>query len=104
MAIPQPADAVHAMVASEDMCASGRKLRDFYARVPGAPLFHREFGYYCRDRWYAEGLAEDADFDEMFGYDPPGHLQLRGVGWTYPAYEPAFEEKIIEDRGAYEVK
>jgi uroporphyrinogen decarboxylase len=39
----------------------------------------------------------------MFGYDPPGHLQLRGVGWTYPAYEPAFEEKIIEDRGAYEV-
>ena len=55
--------------AREAMTPAARKMRDFYDRKPGAPFYQREFGYYCLDRWYQEGLPRDADLDEFFGYD-----------------------------------
>ena len=87
----------------EQMCPSARKLRDIYALKPNAPLVHREFGYYCLDRWYEQGLAKDADLAEVFSYDPPGDLAVDGLGWCEAAFAPAFEEKIIENRGEHEV-
>ncbi|NLF32033.1 MAG: hypothetical protein GX591_14245 [Planctomycetes bacterium] len=96
-------DGIHGPVPPQRMRPSARKLRHVYARTPGAPLFQREFGFYCLDRWYREGLSRDADLAEMFGYDPPGHHRLGQLGWCEAAFVPAFEEKVLEDRGAHEV-
>ena len=98
------ADGIHAMVPRAQMTPGARKLRDAYAITPGAPLFQREFGFYVMDKWRAEGkVADDADLAELFGYDPPGDHGLGGCGWCEAAFCPAFEDKVIEDRGAHEV-
>ncbi len=97
------ADGVHAMVPRENMSEGAKKLRDAYERVPGAPLYRKEFGYYSLERWKNEGMPEDVPLAELFHYDPPGAFDLMGLGWCEAAFEPAFEEKVIEDRGAHEV-
>ncbi len=99
----QPADGVRAMVPRERMAPEAGKLRDAYALVAGVPLFRREFGYYCLDAWHAQGLPEEVSLAEVFFYDPPGHHHLHGLGWCEAAFAPAFEEKVLEVRGAYEV-
>jgi len=96
-------DGVHAMLPREEMCESARKLRDTYARTPGIPLFRREFGYYCLERWKEQGMPEDVPRHELFHYDPAGNYGLGQLGWCEAAFRPAFEEKIIEDRGAHEL-
>ncbi len=98
-----PADGVHAMVPRDRMCPAARKLRDTYAITPGAPLLRREFGYYCLEEWKAQGMPEDADRAELFHYDPPGNHGLGQIGWCEAAFSPAFDPKVIEDRGAHEV-
>jgi hypothetical protein len=114
----QPQDGVHAMVPRERMCESARKLRDTYARVPGIPLFKREYGFYCLETWKEQGVPLDSLpegtpldmlFDyyllhELFDYDPPGSHTLGQLGGCEAAFEPAFEVKVIEDRGDYEVE
>jgi Uroporphyrinogen decarboxylase (URO-D) len=97
------ADGLSQMVPRAQMIPSARKLRDAYARVPGAPLFQREFGFYCLEQWYEQGMDRDADRDVLFGYDPSGHFSLGGVGWVTVDFTPLFEERIVEDRGAHEV-
>ena len=99
-----PEDGVHAPVPRDAMCASARRLRDTYAVTPGAPLFRREFGFYCLERWHEQGLPTDADLWELFQYDPPGNHQLGELGWCEAAFVPVFETKIIEDRGEHEVE
>jgi uroporphyrinogen decarboxylase len=85
------------------MSEGARKLRAAYERVPGAPLYQKEFGYYSLERWKEEGMPEGVPFEQLFGYDPPGQYDLWGLGWCEAAFEPAFEEKVVEERGAYEV-
>jgi hypothetical protein len=97
------ADGIHAMVPRERMVESARKLRDTYAITPGAPIVRREFGYYCLERWYAEGLPRDADLAQEFGYDPSGEHGLGQLGWCEAAFQPAWEDKVIEDRGDHEL-
>jgi Uroporphyrinogen decarboxylase (URO-D) len=97
-------DGVHAMVPRERMCESARKLRDIYAMTPGAPFLKKEFGFYCLDVWRAQGLPADADLDALFDYDPPGHHALGQLGWCEAAFVPAFDVKVIEDRGEHEVE
>ena len=97
------ADGVHAMVPAEKIMPSAKKLRDTYAVTPGAPLFHREFGYYCLEQWYEQGLDRKADLAEVFGYDPPGNHSLKSLGWTTAEFVPCFEERLLEDRGDYEL-
>jgi uroporphyrinogen-III decarboxylase len=96
-------DGIHAMVPRDKMDESARKLRDTYARVPGAPLFKREFGYYCLERWKEQGMPQDIPLAELFDYDPPGNHNLGQVGWCEAAFVPPFEEKIVEDLGNYEL-
>ena len=99
-----PRDGIHAMVPQDKMSAGARKIRDTYDIVPGAPLFRREFGYYCLDAWKEQGFSADqADFAKIFDYDPPGAHGLWGLGWCEAAFCPAWEEKILEDRGDYEL-
>ena len=98
-----PADGIHAMVPREKMAEGARKLRDTYAITPGLPLYKKEFGYYCTDRWHREGLLQDANFAEEFDYDPPGLTGVGGLGWCEPGYCPAFEDKVLEDLGEHEL-
>ncbi len=95
---------VDAMVPRAQMAPSARKLRDTYARIPGIPLFRREFGYYCLERWKEQGMPQDVPLAKLFHYDPPGHYPLGQLGWCEAAFEPAFEVKVIEDRGDYELE
>ena len=53
------ANGVNCLVERTRMSPSVLKLRDAYARVPGAPLFKREFGFYCLERWKEQGMPQD---------------------------------------------
>ena len=96
-------DGIHALVPYDQMAPAARKLRDTYARKPGIPLFKREFGYYCLERWKEQGMPQNVPFETLFDYDPPGNLMLNQAGGCEAAFSPEFEVKILEDRGEYEV-
>jgi uroporphyrinogen-III decarboxylase len=100
---PVATDGVRAMVPRENMEPAARKLRDAYARVPGAPLFQREFGFFCLARWRQQGMPQDVPRAELFGFDPPGRHMLGQLGWCEAAFAPKFEEKVLEDRGEHEL-
>jgi uroporphyrinogen decarboxylase len=91
------------MVPRKKMMPSARKLRDTYAITPGAPLFRREFGFFSLERWKEQGMPQAVPLEELFNYDPPGDRALGGLGWCEAAFCPAFEEKVVEDRGDYEL-
>ncbi|MCM8788605.1 MAG: hypothetical protein NC907_02315 [Candidatus Omnitrophica bacterium] len=83
---------------------SARKLRAIYERKPYAFFFQKEFGFFTLEKWKKQGYITDStDFNELFGFDPPGNYNLCQLGWTIAAFEPTFENKIIEDRGDYEL-
>jgi len=94
---------IHSMVPWENMCEPAQKLHDTYARKANAPFVRREFGFYCLEKWYEQGLPKDADLAKVFDYDPPGGINLHGLGWCEAAFAPAFEDKIIEERGEHDV-
>ena len=74
------ADGIHAMVPYEQMCEGAKKIRDFYDMKPGVPLYKKEFGYYCLERWYEQGLDRNANLAEEFDYDPGGIFRFGGLG------------------------
>lgn len=97
-------DGIHALVPREKMHPSAVKLRDTYAITPQAPFYQKTFGlWFCLPTWYENGLDKNTNLDEFFMFDTPGVLELMGLGWCEAAFAPEFEEKIIEDRGEYEV-
>jgi len=90
-------DGIHGMVPREQMSESVQKMRDAYSITPGAPLYHKEFGFYCLERWYEQGLSPDADRAEEFYYDPPAVHAIGELGWCEPSLYPEFEDKVIEE-------
>jgi len=101
-------DGVHSMVPRDKMSPAARKIRDTYAITPGAPFLQKEFGFYCLDRWIGEGhLPKDDPWGrmwELFQYQKGNAgCGLWGAGWCEAAFAPAFEEKVLEDRGEYEL-
>lgn len=97
-------DGIHGMLPRDQMCDGAKKYWDFYNMVPGAGFYQKEFGYYSLEKWQREeGLAQDADLDELFGFDPQGRVELGGLGWCEAGFEPVFETKVLEDRGEYEL-
>ncbi len=96
-------DGVHAPVPYEQMCPGARRLRAAYERIPGARFYRREFGFYCLERWKAEGMPPGVPLEQLFGFDPPGNHSLGQLGWCEAALVPAFEEEVLEDRGECEV-
>ncbi len=95
---------VHSTVPRSEMSPGARKMRDAYERVPGAPLYRREFGYYVMERWRREGyVTDDTDLAELFMFDPPGTHNLGQLGWCEAAFIPAYEECVVEACGDYEV-
>ncbi len=106
METQKPANGVDAMVERESMDPSARKLRDTYARVPGVPLFRREFGFYSLDAWKEQGMPDlpvQELLKEVFQCEPAGNLGLGQLGWCEGGFNPVFESKILEDRGEHEV-
>ena len=91
----------------ENMPHGAGKMRDFYAKIPGAGIYQREFGFYVLDRWKTEvhisPKADDAELAALFGFDPPGKFMLGNLGWCEAGFSPVFEEKILEDQGDYEL-
>jgi uroporphyrinogen decarboxylase len=96
-------DGVSSLLPRERMSLSARKLRDTYARKPDAPFLQREFGFFCLERWKEQGMPQDVPMEKLFGYDPPGNHHLGGLGWCEAAFSPAFEERVLEDRGEHEL-
>ena len=96
-------DGIRAMVPREKMDPSAIKMRDIYMITPGAPIYQREFGYYCLAEWRKQGLPEDCDLNAEFGYDPPGKHTIYGLGWCEASFAPEFREEVLEDRGEHEV-
>lgn len=91
------------MIPFDRMDNAARRLRTTYAITPGAPLVQREFGFYCLDRWKEQGLDVDT-MNQRFGYEPSGKFSLYGLGWCEAAFAPAFEVKLLEDRGDCEIE
>ncbi|MDR0877504.1 MAG: uroporphyrinogen decarboxylase family protein [Treponema sp.] len=89
------------------MSLGAKKMRDFYAMKPDAPVYQKEFGFYSMDRWKAEGhlsaKVSNKELSELFGFDPPGKFSIGNLGWCEAGFCPIFEDKVLEDQGEYEL-
>ena len=94
---------IHYRFPKEKMKKSVRRLWDAYEMVPNAEIYHREFGYYCLEEWYKQGLDPKADFAKEFGFDETSDYYLWGAGWCEAAFDPLFEEKILSSDDKYEI-
>ena len=99
-----PQDGIHGLVPCEKMTTAARRRRDAYGIVPGAPFLKCEFGYYCLDEWKKQGMPQGVPLAELFQYDEAGDYSLGQLGWCEAAFCPAFEVKILEDRGDTEIE
>ena len=98
-------------LSNEAFLRSARKMQDFYDLKPGAPIYEKEFGFYTKDKWIADGILEpdDGTFDydvylrRKFGFDEKVVHTLTGLGGCEAGMDPMFEVKILEDRGEYEL-
>jgi uroporphyrinogen decarboxylase len=105
MSSPQTiSDGIHNMVPEEQMTPAACKLRDIYAMKPGAPLYHVEFGFMegTFANWHKQGMPDETQVShsELFMLDEPGD---RGLGWCEGAFVPQWPDKVLEDRGEYEL-
>ncbi|MFH1568578.1 MAG: hypothetical protein ABIL09_11330, partial [Gemmatimonadota bacterium] len=100
---PTPADGVRRLVPRDQMPPHVRKLRDTYEMVPGAPLYRREFGYYCLEEWKAQGMPQDVPLAQLFDFDAEARHSLGQLGWCEAAFVPAYEDKVLEVRGDHEI-
>ncbi len=107
----QKIDGIHQMVSREKMTESARRLRDFYAMKPQAPFIQQEFGFYSLDRWKEEGhmpVFSDPEQErrwmaDTFGFEENGSCSLGGLGWCEAAFEPEYEQKVLEVKGDYDL-
>ena len=100
---PPLQDGVHALAPREKWTDAVTCFRDTYAITPGARLFRKEFGYFGIERWQSEGLDPEADFNEVFNYDPSPTYDFFNLGWCEAPFDPHFESKVLEDRGEHEL-
>lgn len=97
-------DGIYGILPEAKMATHVRKFWDFMRIKPGAPLFQKEFGFYCLDAWQTrDGLPKDTDLAALFGFDAPAVATLRALGGCEAAFEPAFTVRVLEDRGAHEL-
>ena len=86
------------------MHPTAKKLRDFYAIKPNAPVIMDDFGWFTLDKWTEEGhITCEQDIKDMLEFDPPGHFNLGNLGWCQAPFFPYYEEKVLEDRGEHEL-
>ena len=85
---------------------SPERMRATYEFRPVDHLYRREFYIWeeALARWREEGLPEDHGATNLFNYDP-GYNTSPGanLGWCEPPLVPAYESKVIQDEGNYEI-
>lgn len=97
-------DGIYGMVPEEKMVPEAKILRDIYRRKPGAPILMQEFGYYCLDKWKAQGCFTDfGQVARELRIDRAGHFALENCGNCEASFYPRFPEVVLEDRGEYEL-
>ena len=97
-------DGIYGMLPREQMAPCVRKYWDFMDKKPGAPIYQKEFGWYCLEKWRREeGLREDENLDRLFGFDGPAVATLGGLGDCEAPFEPAFDVEVLEERGEHEL-
>ena len=102
--MPNDSDGITSIIARERMTESAVKLRDSYECKPDAPFYHKTFGLWmCEEIWHENGLDRDINLNEFFLFDAPGYHELGQLGWCEGAFEPVFNECILEDRGEHEI-
>ena len=93
----------------DKMSKGAQILRDTYTIKPDALIYQKEFGYYCLDEWIERGeidektIRDPAKRKEMFGYDDEAQFFLPVIGGCAAPFYPFYPEKVLEDRGTYEV-
>lgn len=84
----------------------GQRLRATYEFQPIDRLYRTEF-YIWEEaiaRWKAEGLPDDWAERNFFDFDPAGRFDTGvNLGWCEPPFIPAFEDKVVEAHGDYEI-
>ena len=84
--------------------ATTKRIRDFYARKPGAGIIQTEFWFYCLDKWKSLGhITDETNLSELFMYEDTAHARLGGLGGCEAAFCPYFDVEVLEDRGEYEL-
>ncbi len=101
-------DGIIGLLPEDKTTQAARTMRAAYNRVPGAPLYHREFWLMPEvlRKWRKrEGMpsAEELSVNALFHLDPPGNHELGQLGWCESSFFPEFEEIQVEDRGECEV-
>ena len=97
-------DGIHGMLPREQMAPAVQKYWDYMNIKPNAPIYQKEFGYYSLEKWQREeGLSPDENLSRLFGFDDPAVATLHGLGGCEAAFEPVFQEEVLEDRGDYEL-
>jgi len=86
------------------MSPAAKRIRDFYALKPNAGIIQTDFGFYCLDKWKSQGyITDNTNLSELFMYEDTGTAWLGSLGGCEAAFFPQFEEKVLEDRGDYEL-
>lgn len=87
------------------MNPAAHKWRKNYAGIANAPFFQKEFWLMSTtlEAWQQQGMPQDVPHEELFGFDEPGQYPLHGLGWCEAAFCPAFEDRVLEDRGDCEL-
>lgn len=84
----------------------GDRIRAIYEFQPVDHLPRKEFSIWPEaiERWKSEGLPADWKEQNLFQFDPQGTFSTGvDLGWCEPPYLPAFEDKVVEDLGDYEI-
>ena len=84
---------------------ASERLRATYKFEPVDHLCRREFYIWDEaiERWKTEGLADDIDRGELFGFDEAATVEVGMLGWCSPPFIPPLEEKVLESREEYEL-
>ena len=84
--------------------ASVDRLRRTYELASVDHLFRTNFYFWTQtlERWRAEGLPNDYDSTNFFGFDPNPHADLLvDLGWTLAPLCPEYESRILEEGPDY---
>jgi len=84
---------------------AAQRIRAIYEGRPVDHLPRKEFYIWeeALAAWKEQGMPEDWAERNIFNFDPPGRIDLGGLGWCEPPFLPAYEQKVIESQGDYEI-
>ena len=87
--------------------ASVDRFRGTYEFARVDHLFRTTFYFWAQtlERWRAEGLPDDYDSTNLFGFDPHPHADLLvDLGWVLAPLCPEYEHRILEEGTDYVIE